>query len=154
MSLSSVTAFLAKKAPDLEVIVLDESTATVAMAAAAHRVVPAQIAKTLALRVADDVILIVTGGEARLDNRKFKARFATKARMLDLSEVEAETSHPVGGVCPFGLPKPLAVYCDVSLRAFDIVVPAAGATNAAVRISPERMAEITGAAWIDVTAST
>ncbi|MET0359757.1 MAG: YbaK/EbsC family protein, partial [Pararhizobium sp.] len=122
--------------------------------AAAHRVVPAQIAKTLALRVADDVILIVTGGEARLDNRKFKARFATKARMLDLSEVEAETSHPVGGVCPFGLPKPLAVYCDVSLRAFDIVVPAAGATNAAVRISPERMAEITGAAWIDVTAST
>ncbi len=154
MSLSSVTAFLAEKAPDLEVIVLDESTATVAMAAAAHRVVPAQIAKTLALRVFDDVILIVTGGEARLDNRKFKARFATKARMLDLSEVEAETSHPVGGVCPFGLPKPLAVYCDVSLRAFDIVVPAAGATNAAVRISPERMAEITGAAWIDVTAST
>ncbi|MCD7108496.1 YbaK/EbsC family protein [Rhizobium sp. DKSPLA3] len=154
MSLSSVTAFLAEKAPDLEVIVLDESTATVAMAAAAHRVVPAQIAKTLALRIADDVILIVTGGEARLDNRKFKARFATKARMLDLSDVEAETSHPVGGVCPFGLPKPLAVYCDVSLRAFDIVVPAAGATNAAVRISPERMAEITGAAWIDVTAST
>ncbi|PYE29201.1 prolyl-tRNA editing enzyme YbaK/EbsC (Cys-tRNA(Pro) deacylase) [Rhizobium sp. PP-WC-2G-219] len=154
MSLSSVTAFLAEKAPDLEVIVLDESTATVAMAAAAHRVVPAQIAKTLALRVADAVILIVTGGEARIDNKKFKARFGTKARMLDLSDVEAETSHPVGGVCPFGLPKPLAVYCDVSLRAFDIVVPAAGATNAAVRISPERMADITGAEWIDVTAST
>ncbi|PYE36386.1 prolyl-tRNA editing enzyme YbaK/EbsC (Cys-tRNA(Pro) deacylase) [Rhizobium sp. PP-F2F-G38] len=154
MSLSSVTAFLAEKAPDLKVIVLDESTATVAMAAAAHRVVPAQIAKTLALRVADAVILIVTGGEARIDNKKFKARFGTKARMLDLAEVEAETSHPVGGVCPFGLPKPLAVYCDVSLRAFDIVVPAAGATNAAVRISPERMADITGAEWIDVTAST
>ncbi|TCM56058.1 prolyl-tRNA editing enzyme YbaK/EbsC (Cys-tRNA(Pro) deacylase) [Rhizobium sp. PP-F2F-G48] len=153
MSLSSVTAFLAETAPDLHVIVLDESTATVAMAAAAHGVAPAQIAKTLALRAGEEVILIVTGGEARLDNKRFKAQFGTKARMLDLADVEAETGHPVGGVCPFGLPRPLAVYCDVSLRAFDIVVPAAGAINAAVRISPERMAEITGATWIDVTAA-
>lgn len=153
MSLSSVRAFLAEKAPDLEVIVLEESTATVAMAAAAHGVAPAQIAKTLAIRAGDAVILIVTGGEARLDNRKFKAHFGTKARMLDLAEVEAETSHPVGGVCPFGLPKALPIYCDVSLRAFEIVVPAAGAINAAVRLSPERMATITGAEWIDVTAT-
>ncbi|KQS81590.1 cys-tRNA(pro)/cys-tRNA(cys) deacylase [Rhizobium sp. Leaf384] len=153
MSLSSVTAFLAETAPDLDVIVLTESTATVALAAAAHGVVPAQIAKTLALRLGDEVILIVTGGEARLDNKKFKARFGTKARMLDLADVESETGHPVGGVCPFGLPRPLAIYCDLSLRAFDIVVPAAGAINAAVRISPERMAEITGATWIDVAAA-
>ena len=66
------------------------------------------------------------------------------------AEVEALTGHPVGGVCPFGLAHPLAVYCDVSLRAFEEVVPAAGATNAAVRISPARMAEITGADWVDV----
>jgi prolyl-tRNA editing enzyme YbaK/EbsC (Cys-tRNA(Pro) deacylase) len=151
MSLSSVTAFLADKAPDLSIIVLAQSTATVAMAAEGHGVSTAQIAKTLALRVGDAVILIVVGGDARLDNRKFKARFGTKARMLDLADVEAETGHPVGGVCPFGLPRPLAIYCDRSLLAFEEVVPAAGAINAAVRISPQRMADLTGAEWIDVT---
>ena len=70
--------------------------------------------------------------------------------MIDLSEVEAITGHPVGGVCPFGLVQPLDVYCDVSLRDFDIVVPAAGSITTAVKISPDRMAEITGAEWVDV----
>jgi prolyl-tRNA editing enzyme YbaK/EbsC (Cys-tRNA(Pro) deacylase) len=70
--------------------------------------------------------------------------------MLDADEVVAATSHPVGGVCPFGLPAPLPVYCDVSLRAFDEVVPAAGATNAAVRLDPARMVRLTGAEWVDV----
>ena len=151
MSLSSVKAFFAEKAPDIEVIELQQSTATVALAAEGHGVEPAQIAKTLALRVADEVILIVTRGDARLDNRKYKALFATKARMLPLDEVEDETGHPVGGVCPFGLAKPHRVYCDISLKAFDEVVPAAGAPHAAVRISPERMATLTLAEWIDVS---
>jgi len=111
---------------------------------------PAQIAKTLALRLDDEVILIVAGGMARLDNKKFKAIFVSKPRMLGLDEVEAETSHPVGGVCPFGLPKPMRIFCDESLKAFDMVVPAAGAINAAVKINPLRMAELTGAVWIDV----
>ena len=153
MSLSSVRAFFADKAPDVDVIVLDQSTATVSLAAEGHGVEPGQIAKTLALRVGDAVILVVTSGDARIDNKKYKARFGTKARMLDLAEVEAETSHPVGGVCPFGLPKPMAIYCDLSLKAYDMVVPAAGATNAAVRISPDRMAELTGATWIDIAVS-
>ncbi|MFP5076381.1 YbaK/EbsC family protein [Rhizobium sp. YIM 134829] len=152
MSLASVKDFFATHAPDITVIELDQSTATVAEAAAGHGVSPAQIAKTLALRVGPEVILIATRGDARLDNRKFKDRFKVKAKMLDLSEVEAETGHPVGGVCPFGLPRPLPVYCDVSLRAFDVVVPAAGAINAAVRIAPERMAELSNAEWIDVCA--
>jgi prolyl-tRNA editing enzyme YbaK/EbsC (Cys-tRNA(Pro) deacylase) len=95
-------------------------------------------------------MLIVTSGTARLDNRKFKDRFGGKARMLDAEQVLEATSHPVGGVCPFGLPKPLSVYCDVTLKAFDEVVPAAGATNAAVRLSPQRMAELIGAEWVDV----
>ncbi|TKB62751.1 MAG: YbaK/EbsC family protein, partial [Mesorhizobium sp.] len=95
-------------------------------------------------------MLIVAGGVSRLDNRKFKDRFGGKARMLDAEQVFAATGHPVGGVCPFGLPSPLPVYCDVSLRAFDEVVPAAGATNAAVRLSPQRMAELVGAEWVDV----
>ena len=73
--------------------------------------------------------------------------------MLDAEEVERLTSHPVGGVCPFGLPAPLPVYCDVSLRAWDIVVPAAGSRNSAVRIAPERLAEIADGRWVDVCQS-
>lgn len=150
MSLASVRAFLAAKAPDLGVVELETSTATVQLAAAAHEVDPGQIAKTLSLRVGDRVVLVVTRGDARLDNRKAKAVLGGKPRMLAPDEVEALTSHPVGGVCPFGLPAPLPIYCDLSLRAFDEVVPAAGSTHAAVRISPARMAAITGAEWVDV----
>ncbi len=150
MSLESVRAFFAEKAPDITVIELATSTATVAEAAAGHGVAPAQIAKTLSIRIGDRVALVVTRGDARLDNRKAKAAFGGKVRMLDLGEVEAITGHPVGGVCPFGLIAPLPVYCDVSLRAFDAVVPAAGSTHSAVRIAPDRMAALTGAAWVDV----
>lgn len=112
--------------------------------------VPGQIAKTLSLRLDDEVVLLVARGDARLDNRKFKERFGQKARMLGLDEVEHETGHPVGGVCPFGLARPLRVFCDVSLRAFDVVFPAAGAPDAAVRMTPERLAVLTQAAWVDV----
>jgi prolyl-tRNA editing enzyme YbaK/EbsC (Cys-tRNA(Pro) deacylase) len=150
MSVDSVKAFFAAHAPDLHVIELDVSTATVDLAASAHGVAPEQIAKTLALRLGDEIVLLATKGTARLDNKKFKARFATKPRMLPLDEVEAETGHPVGGVCPFGLAKPHRIFCDVSLRGFEEVVPAAGGTRAAVRIAPERMAALTGAEWVDV----
>jgi prolyl-tRNA editing enzyme YbaK/EbsC (Cys-tRNA(Pro) deacylase) len=150
MSIHSVKAFFAARAPEISVIELEASTATVAQAAEAHGVEPAQIAKTLAFRLDDGVVLVVARGDARVDNKKFKASFGGKPRMLPLEEVEAETSHPVGGVCPFGLPGPIQVYCDVKLRDFDEVVPAAGAINAAVRISPMHMAELTGAIWIDV----
>ena len=153
MSLASVRAFLAEHAPDIEILEATTSTATVALAAAAHGVEPARIAKTLSLRLGGDVILIVMGGEARLDNRKYKDRFGAKAKMLDAAEVLAATSHPVGGVCPFGLPRPLRVYADVSLRAFDVVVPAAGDTHAAVRIAPERLVALAGAEWVDVSKS-
>ncbi len=98
----------------------------------------------------DRVLLVVTCGTARLDNKKARAAFGGKARMLSAEEVVAVTGHPVGGVSPFGLPTPLPVYCDVSLKAFDEVVPAAGSPNSAVRISPDRMAELTAAEWIDV----
>jgi prolyl-tRNA editing enzyme YbaK/EbsC (Cys-tRNA(Pro) deacylase) len=150
LSLESVRAFFAANAPDIGVIVTEASSATVTLAAAAHGVQPAQIAKTICLRVGEQTMLIVTSGTARLDNRKFKDRFGGKARMLDADQVLEATSHPVGGVCPFGLPKPLSVYCDVTLKAFDEVVPAAGATNAAVRLSPQHMAELIGAEWVDV----
>ncbi|KQZ29746.1 cys-tRNA(pro)/cys-tRNA(cys) deacylase [Mesorhizobium sp. Root552] len=150
MSLDSVRAFFATHAPDIKVIVTEESSATVALAAEAHGVEPAQIAKTICLRAGDQIMLVVAGGMARIDNRKFRDRFGAKARMLEADQVVEATSHPVGGVCPFGLPAPLPVYCDASLRSFDEVVPAAGATNAAVRLAPERMAALANAEWVDV----
>ena len=150
MSLESVRAFLAAHAPDLNVIVTDASSATVAEAAAAHGVAPARIAKTLSLRIGDRVVLVVARGDARLDNRKVKDTFGGKASMLESEKVEAITGHPVGGVCPFGLKQPLPIYCDVALKAFDEIVPAAGARNSAVRIDPERLARLVGAQWVDV----
>lgn len=150
MSLASVRAFFATHAPDIEVLVTEQSSATVALAAEAHGVRPEQIAKTICLRAGDQTMLIVTCGTARLDNRKFKDRFAAKPRMLEAEEVTRLTSHPVGGVCPFGLPQSLPIYCDISLKVFDEVVPAAGATNAAVRIAPQRMAALVDAVWLDV----
>jgi prolyl-tRNA editing enzyme YbaK/EbsC (Cys-tRNA(Pro) deacylase) len=150
MSIETVRAFLSAYAPDITVIETEQSSATVAQAAEAHGVDPAQIAKTICLRLGDEPILVVAGGLARLDNRKFKDAFGSKVRMLGADEVVEVTSHPVGGVCPFGLPSPLRIYCDVSLRRFDEVVPAAGSTNSAVRITTVRLAELTSAIWIDV----
>ena len=150
MSLASVRAFFAENAPDIAVIELATSTATVALAAQGHGVMPAQIAKTLSLRVKQQDFLVVTSGEARLDNKKAKAAFGGKVRMLSAEEVLAVTGHPIGGVCPFGLATPLPVYCDVSLQAFDEVVPAAGSTQSALRINPLRMAGLVGAQWVDV----
>jgi len=153
MSLESVRAFLATRAPDITIVELDGSTATVALAAEGHGVAPAQIAKTLSLRVKDRNLLLVTSGIARLDNKKVKAAFGGKPRMLAPEEVAAITGHPVGGVCPFGLATPLPVYCDVSLKAFDEVVPAAGSTRGALRINPLRLAELVEAEWVDVCQS-
>ena len=153
MSLESVRAFLAAKAPDITIVELDGSTATVALAAEGHGVAPAQIAKTLSLRVRERNLLLVTSGNARLDNKKVKAAFGGKPRMLAPEEVAAITGHPVGGVCPFGLATPLPLYCDVSLKAFDEVVPAAGSTRSALRINPLRLAELVEAQWVDVCQS-
>jgi prolyl-tRNA editing enzyme YbaK/EbsC (Cys-tRNA(Pro) deacylase) len=150
MTVEAVRAFLAAHAPDIEIVELDGSTATVELAARGHGVQPAQIAKTLSLRIKERVLLIVTSGTARLNNRKIKDALGGKPRMLTADEVVALTGHPVGGVCPFGLATPLPVYCDLSLKAFDEVLPAAGSTNSALRISPARMAALVEAEWIDV----
>ena len=150
MTLASVRAFLAAHAPDVLITETEASSATVADAAAAYGVAHGQIAKTLTLKTAAGVVLLVTRGDARLDNRKAKAQFGKKLSMVDVAQVEALTGHPVGGVTPFGLAQPLPVYCDVSLNAFADVIPAAGSGNSAVRIAPARLAEITGAQWVDV----
>ena len=150
MSLESVRAWLGAYAPDLPIIEAQASTATVLAAAETLGVVPGQIAKTLALRIGERVVLLVARGDARLDNQKTKAAFGARPRMLDADETLAVTGHPVGGVCPFGLAKPLPIYCDVSLQAFDLVYPAAGSLNSSVRVAPERLAALVGGAWIDI----
>lgn len=150
MSIETVRAFFAAKAPDIAVVETAQSSSTVQLAAEAHGVDPAQIAKTICLAAAGRTVLVVTSGTARLDNRKVKDVLGGKGRMLDAGQVLALTSHPVGGVCPFGLPEPLPIYCDLSLRRFDAVLPAAGSPNSAVRIAPARLAELVGATWVDI----
>ena len=150
MSLESVRAWLAEHAPDLPLIEVAESTATVEAAARALGVEPGRIAKTLAIRVKDDVFLVVARGDSRLDNAKTKAEFAGRPRMLGAEETLALTGHPVGGVCPFGLASDLPVYCDVSLKDFDLVYPAAGSLSSSVELAPGRLFALVGKRWVDV----
>ena len=150
MSFESVRAWLAANAPDLRLIEAHASTATVADAAVTLGVEPGQIAKTLTVRAGGETFLLVARGDARLDNRKCKAEFHARPRMLDAEETLALTGHIVGGVCPFGLATPLPVYLDVSLRDFPIVYPAGGSRNASVEVSPRRLFELVGRRWVDV----
>lgn len=150
MSLQSVREFFHSRDIQIPIIETAASTATVALAAEAHGEEPGRIAKTLAFRVGEgNVILVVASGTARVDNRKFKEVFG-KGKMLSADEVVELTSHPVGGVCPFGLPLPLLVYLDHTLNDFDEVLPAAGSINSAIRITPALMATLTDGQWVDV----
>ena len=149
MSLLSVRADLASRAPDLQVEVTENSTATVQLAAQVHGVEPGQIAKTLCIRVNGAELLLVTRGDARLDNGKSKAAFGGRPRMLGAEDVLRLTSHAIGGVCPFGLPAPLPIYLDTSLKVYDVVIPAGGDTHASVRLTVDRLAELCGNRWVD-----
>lgn len=150
MSLDSVKLWLAAKAPDLKLIEVEESTATVETAAKALGVEPGRIAKTLAIRAGDHLFLLCTRGDARLDNRKCKDEFGARPRMLGPDETFEATGHRVGGVCPFGLKQPLPVYLDVSLRAFDVVYPAGGSLNTSVEVPSERLFELVAERWVDL----
>lgn len=150
MSAESVRAWLAEHAPDLRLIEVEESTATVDTAARALGVEPGRIAKSLAVRAGDETFLLVARGDARLDNRKCKAEFGARPRMLGPEETLALTGHPVGGVCPFGLAVPLPVYLDVSLEPYDIVYPAGGSLNTSVEVTPDRLFELVGKRWVDL----
>lgn len=150
MSLESVKQWLAAKAPDLRLIEVADSTATVMAAARALGVEPGRIAKTLAVRVGDETFLLVTRGDARLDNRKCKNVFGSRPRMLGPEETLELSGHPVGGVCPFGLKRPLPVYLDETLKAFNVVYPAGGSLNASVEVPTERLFELVADRWVDL----
>jgi prolyl-tRNA editing enzyme YbaK/EbsC (Cys-tRNA(Pro) deacylase) len=150
MSAESVRAWLAAHAPDLRLIEVDDSTATVETAAKALGVEPGRIAKTLTIRAGEHLFLLVARGDARLDNRKCKDAFGARPRMLGADETLEVTGHPVGGVCPFGLKTLLPIYFDVSLKAFDLVYPAGGSRNTSVEAPTERLFDLVGERWVDL----
>lgn len=149
MAHDDVLRWLAAHAPDVAVIIPGHSTATVAEAAAALGVEPGRIAKTLAMRVNGAVLLLVTRGDARLDNRKARDALGGKPRMLAAEETLAVTGHAVGGVCPFGLATAVPVWLDVSLQVFPTVFPAAGSRTSSVEIAPQRLADLVARGWAD-----
>ena len=150
MSVESVKAYLREHGLEYEIHEFGESTETVELAAQALGVEPELIAKTLALRVRDRSVLVVTKGNARIDNRKFKDTFGAKAKMMAPEAVLEKTGHPVGGVCPFAIKDDMEIYLDESLRRFEKVYPAAGSKNSCIEITPEELCRITGAQWVDV----
>lgn len=140
MSLQSVLDYFRTVNKEQDVLQLESSSATVEEAAVALGVEAARIAKTLSFRAHDDgAILLVAAGDAKIDNKKFKAQFAIKPRMLDAENVVALTGHPIGGVCPFALATPLPVYIDVSVQRFATVFPACGSRNSAIELTPEQL---------------
>ncbi|WP_341479884.1 YbaK/EbsC family protein [Anaerofilum hominis] len=148
---NKVTEFFKQKGFDLEAVFTGEDTSTVAKAAAVLGVEDGMIAKSLAFRLKDGTpIVLVVCGTGRIDNHKFKEQFHCKASMLSFEDTLAVTGHPVGGVCPFALPDGVGVYLDKSLKKYEVVYPAAGTQDSAVRVEVARFEEYTGGTWVDV----
>lgn len=151
MSIQSVKEYFKENNLPLNIIETNEDTSTVEKAAKALGVEPDMIAKTLAFELKEKKILILTKGRAKTDNRKFKDYFKEKPKFVKCEKVEKVTGHPIGGVCPFGLPGKLDIYLDISLKEFTTVYPAGGSPNSAVKIDVDYLAEITEGVWIDIT---
>ncbi len=151
MSLEKAKAYLAEKGYADHVIELEDSSATVQLAAQALGIEPGMIAKTMSFLLGDEAILILTEGTAKVDNRKYKDTFHMKAKMIPFEEVENWIGHAPGGVCPFGIKEGIRVYLDESLKQFETVYPAAGNDHSAVKLTIAELEEVAGAVgWVDV----
>lgn len=152
MSIEIVKKYLDQFGLKNKVIEFEVSSATVELAAAAAGVVPARIAKTLSFKGEDTALLIVTSGDTKIDNKKYKDRFGIKAKMLKADEVIAYTGHEVGGVCPFAIKDPkVKIYLDESMKRFDTILPAAGSSNSCVELTIEELEKASQAEeWVDV----
>lgn len=151
MSVENVRSYLNRFGLDKNIKILDESSATVELAAKALGCEGKRIAKTLSFKVDNEAILIVAAGDAKVDNAKFKAFFKTKAKMLTPEEAVELVGHAVGGVCPFAVREQVKIYLDVSLKRFDTVYPAAGSANSAVKLTVEELeAACPNAQWVDL----
>lgn len=152
MSLERVLGFFESKGMAERVLILDESSATVELAAQALRCPPERIAKTLSFLVGDRPVLVVMAGDAKVNNSKFKAFFKEKARMLTAEQAEALVGHAVGGVCPFAVNEGVQVYLDDSLKRFETVFPACGSGNSAIELTlPELETLSNFISYVDVT---
>lgn len=151
MSIENVKQFFKKYGMESRIREFTVSSATVALAAEALHCEPCRIAKTLSFKVNNSPILIVTAGDAKIDNAKYKAQFGAKAKMLPPDEVPALIGHSVGGVCPFAVKDDVAVYLDQSLKRFQTVFPACGSSNSAIELTIEELEMYSGfSEWIDV----
>ena len=153
MSVELVKNYFKENNIDKEILDFPVSSATVELAAQAVGVEPARIAKTMSFYTKDKdaAILVVTAGDTKVDNSKFKHCFGMKAKMLSAEDVEQMTGHAIGGVCPFGNPPSVSVYLDVSMKRFASVFPAAGSANSAVEMTCEELEMYSGAKeWVDV----
>lgn len=139
MSLERVKQYLQKFGLDGRIRVLEQSSATVELAAQALGCEPCRIAKTLSFSVGGGAVLVVAAGDAKVDNHKFKELFGTKAKMLSPAEAETLVGHAVGGVCPFAVNEGVSVYLDESLRRFATVFPACGSSNSAIELTCEEL---------------
>ena len=151
MALDNVRSYVEGVGLEERVMVFPVSSATVPLAAEAAGVIPARIAKTLSFYGSDGVIVVVVAGDTKIDSRKFKEIFHVKSKMLRPEDVLEQTGHPVGGVCPFLLPKDVKVYLDESLKRFVTVFPACGSDYSAVELTPEELFMHSKAlSWVDV----
>ena len=151
MSVESVRNYLKQFQLDDKVEEFTESSATVELAAQALHCEGARIAKTLSFHVGEQAILIVTAGDTKIDNAKYKTTFGTKAKMLSFEEVEPLIGHGVGGVCPFGINEGVKVYLDESMKRFETVFPACGSSNSAIELTIPEMEQYSGyEKWVDV----
>ena len=151
MAIDRVREYFRQWAIEDRILEFSVSSATVALAALAVGCAPARIAKTLSFLVHETPILIVTAGDTKIDNPKYKAAFHAKAKMLNAEQVERLIGHAVGGVCPFGVHPGVTIYLDVSLKRFQTVFPACGSESSAIELSIPELKQYSGsAAWVDV----
>ena len=151
MSIEKVRDYFHPLGREGDILEFPVSSATVELAAQAVGVIPARIAKTLSFLVEEGCVLIVTAGDAKIDNSKDKSIFHTKAKMLTPEQVSHLTGHAVGGVCPFANPEGVGTYLDISLQRFDTVFPAAGSGNSAIQLTCDELAEYSHSlGWVDV----
>ena len=154
MSIENVKNYFQKQGIADKILEFDVSSATVELAAKALGCEGARIAKTLSFLVDGGAVLIVTAGDMKIDNPRFKAFFHTKAKMLSPEQVDELVGHSIGGVCPFAVNDGCKVYLDESLKRFDIVYPAAGNAASAVELTPDELEKYSGSlGWIDVCKS-
>lgn len=151
MSIERVKTYFKQYGMEERIIELEESSATVELAAQALGCEPARIAKSMSFMAADQPILIICAGDVKIDNAKYKAKFAKKAKMLAPDEVEELIGHAIGGVCPFGIKEGVTVYLDESLKRFTTVFPACGSGNSAIELTIPELERYSGyTEWIDV----